>query len=118
IEVRIAAETDGRTRFELEHTAHVDDERWAEFGPGAAGVGWDLGLLGLDLHLSSGEPVDQEWRAAWETSDEAREFMTQSSQQWRDASIAAGEEPVRAQDAADRTTAFYTGTAPDESPGS
>ena len=23
---------------------YVDDERWAEYGPGAVGVGWDLGL--------------------------------------------------------------------------
>ena len=34
-----------RTRFELEHIAHVDDERWAQFGPGAVGVGWDGGVL-------------------------------------------------------------------------
>ena len=39
IEVRLTAESDDRTRFELEHIAHVDDQRWAEFGPGAVGVG-------------------------------------------------------------------------------
>lgn len=57
IEVRIAADPAGGTRFELERTAHVDDERWAEFGPGAVGVGWDMMLMGLAAHLSSGQPV-------------------------------------------------------------
>jgi len=57
IEVRLAIEPKSGTRFELEHIAHVDDERWAEFGPGAVGVGWDMGLMGLALHLSSEQPV-------------------------------------------------------------
>ena len=34
IEVRLSAEPEGGTRFELEHAAHVDDERWAQFGHG------------------------------------------------------------------------------------
>ena len=29
-----------------------------QFGPGAVGVGWDLGLLGLALHLVAGARVD------------------------------------------------------------
>src|SRR6266568_8799732 len=32
IEVRLTAEAAGGTRMEIEHIAHVDDERWAEFG--------------------------------------------------------------------------------------
>jgi uncharacterized protein YndB with AHSA1/START domain len=121
IEVRLSPASEGGTRLELEHTAHVDDQRWAEFGPGAVGVGWDLGLLGLDLYLSSEQPVEQRWIITWDASDEARQFKTLSSQGWRDASIAAGEDPDAAHAAADRTTAFYTETAPDapdESPGS
>ena len=46
IEVRLTPEADDRTRLEIEHIAHVDDERWAEFGPGAVGIGWDRGVLG------------------------------------------------------------------------
>src|SRR5437764_12440931 len=42
IELRLSPEEDGRTRLELEHIARVGDDRWAEFGPGALGVGWDL----------------------------------------------------------------------------
>ena len=61
--------TDDGTRFELEHIAHVDDERWAEFGPGAVGIGWDLGLMGLGLHLSSNRRrIDPARRQAWTVS--------------------------------------------------
>src|SRR3712207_8599013 len=37
IEVRLSSDPDGRSRFELEHVAHVDDDMWAQFGPGAVG---------------------------------------------------------------------------------
>jgi uncharacterized protein YndB with AHSA1/START domain len=110
IEVRLSAESDGRTRFELQHIAHVDDERWAEFGPGAVGVGWDMGLIGLELHLSSGRAVDPQESAAWTASDDGRQFVTLSSQRWCDASIAAGTNETEARDAAQRTTAAYTAT--------
>jgi uncharacterized protein YndB with AHSA1/START domain len=115
IEVRLSAEPDGGTRLELEHIAHVGDERWAEFGPGAVGVGWDMGLMGLASHLSSGRAVDPHESAAWVASDEGRRFMSLSSQRWRDANVAAGTDEVDAQAAADRTTAAYTATAPDGS---
>jgi uncharacterized protein YndB with AHSA1/START domain len=109
IEVRLAAEGPDRTRFELEHIAHVDDERWAEFGPGAVGVGWDLGLLGLVLHLASGEPVDPTEFAAWSASDDGRRFATMSARLWGEASVAAGDDPDAARAAVERTTAAYTG---------
>lgn len=110
IEVRLVADGDARTRLELEHIALVSSERWAEFGPGATGVGWELGLMGLGLHVASGGgAVDPQAFAAWSASDEARDFMTRSSQAWGDASIAAGTDPAAATEAAARTTAFYTG---------
>ena len=43
--VRLAPAGD-RTELELEHVAHVDDAFWDQFGPGAVGVGWDMGLMG------------------------------------------------------------------------
>jgi hypothetical protein len=111
IEVRLTPGADGSTRLELEHTAHVD-ERWAEFGPGAVGIGWDLTFMGLATHLSSGQPVDPQRAAAWPASDDGKLFMTLSSERWRDASIAAGTDQASARGAADRCTAAYTGTAP------
>ncbi|MBJ7599668.1 MAG: polyketide cyclase [Candidatus Nephthysia bennettiae] len=111
IELRLSPEADGLTRFELEHIAHVDDERWAQFGPGAVGVGWDLVLSqGLARHLASGESVDPAQALAWTASEEGRRFMTLSSQAWCDASIAAGTDGAAALAAAARTTAAYTGT--------
>jgi uncharacterized protein YndB with AHSA1/START domain len=110
IELRLTPEPDGRTRFALEHIAHVSGERWAQFGPGAVGVGWDGALLGLTLHLDGGaELPDRAAAEAWQTSDEGRQFFTLASERWAQASIAAGTDPTEANAAAARTTDFYTG---------
>lgn len=109
IEVLVAPEPDGRTRLRIEHLALADDERWAQFGPGAVGVGWDLILLGLARHLSAGPSLSPKEGAAWAASAEGRQFMTLSSDRWRDASIAAGADPAGAHASAGRTLAFYTG---------
>ena len=95
IEVRVAATPEGGgARFELEHTALVEDGgHWAQFGPGAVGVGWDMGLLGLAGHLGAATAVDPADALAWMASDEGREFMTLSSQRWGEAAIAAGADP-------------------------
>jgi uncharacterized protein YndB with AHSA1/START domain len=108
IEVRLTAQPDGRTHFQLEHIAHVDDERWAEFGPGAVGVGWDLGLMGLARHLTSGQATDPAAGMAWLASEEGRQFVTLASQSWYEASVTAGTDQVNARAAAERTTAAYT----------
>lgn len=109
IEVRITDEGDGRSRFTLEHVAHVDDDMWAEFGPGAVGVGWDGALMGLALHVTDNEASKPADLAAWPASDAGRRFYRGSSAAWREASIAAGTDPAEAEAAAQRTTSFYTG---------
>lgn len=108
IVVRLTAEGEGRTRFELDHAARVDDERWAQFGPGAVGVGWDLAIVGLARHIASRGGGDPKEGAAWAASAEGKEFMTLSSRRWFEASVAAGTPRAEAQAAADRTTAAYT----------
>jgi uncharacterized protein YndB with AHSA1/START domain len=101
--------SEGGTTMILEHVAHVDDEFWERFGPGATGVGWELGLLGLAGHLGSpGVPTVTEGEA-WATSDEGREFVTLSAQAWGQAHEASGEDPAAARESAARTAAFYTG---------
>jgi uncharacterized protein YndB with AHSA1/START domain len=107
IEVRLSAQQSGETRVELEHIAHVDD-KWAEFGPGAVGIGWDLSFLGLAIHLSSGTALDRQETTAWVASAEGGRFMSLSSQEWCDASIEAGADAAEAAAAAGRTTAAYT----------
>ena len=108
--VRLTPEPDGRTRFALDHIAHVEDEFWAQFGPGAVGVGWDQCVLGLGLYLSgSADLPERDAIEAWQTSDVGREFARRSSERWAEASIAAGTDPADAQAAAARTTDFFTG---------
>ncbi|PBC63000.1 polyketide cyclase [Streptomyces sp. Tue6028] len=114
IEVLLAEEPEGGTRFVLQHIAHVDDERWAEYGPGAVGVGWDLGIMGLARHLGApGGALDPKEGTAWLASEEGRRFVRESSESWYEANVAAGEDEAAARAAADRTTAAYGGTAPE-----
>ena len=72
VEVRLSPTPEGGTYFQLEHIAHVDDERWGEFGPGAVGVGWDLGLLGLATHLATGAAVAPDEGAQFAASEDGR----------------------------------------------
>jgi uncharacterized protein YndB with AHSA1/START domain len=110
IEVRLTPQSDGGTRFSLEHIAHVEDEIWAQYGPGAVGVGWDQSLLGLALYLAGSDDLpERDAVEAWQLSDVGREFSRLSSEGWAQASIAAGADPDEAQAAARRTTDFYTG---------
>jgi len=104
LEVRLSTSDGARTQFELEHTAIVPEDRWVEYGPGAVGVGWDQGLLGLSRHLRGGSMVDA---TAWELSAEGREFATKSSKAWGEANRAAGADPETAARGVANTTAFY-----------
>ncbi|HEY0435580.1 MAG TPA: SRPBCC family protein [Phenylobacterium sp.] len=111
VNVALAAEGAG-TRLELEHSAPVADVDpfWDQFGPGAVGVGWDLTLMGMALHLAGGgAPVDPSAVAAWSASDEGKAYIAQSSDGWRLASIAYGTPEAAANAAAAETTKFYTG---------
>ena len=107
LEVRLTPAGESSTTLELEHTAIVPDDAWAEYGPGAVGVGWDGGLLGLSLHLRGGSVEDP---LAWQLTDEGREFNTRSSAAWGAANAAAGADPAAVAKAVANTTAFY---APD-----
>jgi uncharacterized protein YndB with AHSA1/START domain len=111
IEVHLTPEAEGRTRLEIEHIAHVDDETWLQFGPGAVGVGWDMALIGMALHLGSPsrEPVDREQAMAWIASEDGKRFVSASSEGWREANVAAGEDAAVASEAAQRTTDAYVG---------
>lgn len=112
VEVRLDPTEDG-TLLTLEHVGHVDDEFWGQFGPGAVGVGWELGLLGLAGHLGAPgvpKPPDGE---AWAVSDEGREFVTLSAEAWGGAHASAGADPTAARESAARTAAFFTGADQD-----
>ena len=113
IEVRVAPEAEGRTRLELEHIAHVDDDLWDQFGPGATGIGWDLALMGLASHLAPGNPaVTPENAEAWVMSPEGVAFVKAAAERWRAAHVASGADEETANAAFERVTRFYT-TAPE-----
>ena len=50
------------TRLRLEHSASVDDDTRRQFGPGALGIGWELGLGGLGLHLADPTAAERRTR--------------------------------------------------------
>ena len=106
VEVRFFADEASHIRLKLTHTSLLS-KHWTEYGPGAVGVGWELGLMGLAIHIAQpNEPKPDE--AAFATSPDGKAFITGSSERWGHASVAAGTEPEAAHAAARRTTAFYT----------
>lgn len=118
VTVRLQALEGGGTRFEIEHVAREADvpaEMWEMFGPGATGVGWDGGMLGLALHLANPEtamtPAEGE---VWAVSEEGKSFYRAAADGWGQAHVAAGADPAAAARCADATYGFYTGQTPGE----
>jgi uncharacterized protein YndB with AHSA1/START domain len=94
--------TDAGTLLQLDHTAPVDPGMWEQFGPGAVGIGWELGLMGLAEHLADPTIVPRE------LVGDLGDYTRASSEAWGEASIAAGTDPEQARAAAERCTAAYT----------
>ncbi|AMO61157.1 Activator of Hsp90 ATPase homolog 1-like protein [Mycolicibacterium phlei] len=109
IDVTVAAEGDERARLEIEHIAVVGDDMALQFGPGAVGIGWDSMVLGLALHLATGEAIDPGFGEQWVTTEEGRRFLALSNERWYEANVAAGADPAEARAAADRCLAAYYG---------
>jgi uncharacterized protein YndB with AHSA1/START domain len=110
--VRASATGTAGTRVELEHTSRSADLPpgfWEQFGPGATGVGWDGGMLGLALHLATGGDSNPEASETWPFTEEGRAFYRAAADAWRDAHIAFGADPAAAAAAGDATYGFYTG---------
>lgn len=114
VTVRVDPVGEDAARLTLEHTAteSLPNEFWQTYGPGATGVGWDLALLGLALHLATGAAKPPEG-SEWEQSEDARAFIAGSSRRWADAAVAAGTPEQEARTAERNTTAFYTGRPAD-----
>jgi uncharacterized protein YndB with AHSA1/START domain len=107
VTVDLAPAGGAATELLLRHAVGEDDH-WGTYGPGAVGVGWDLGLLGLALYLRTGASVDDP--QAFGTSPEGRALMQRSAADWGAAHAAAGVPAATADEAAARTSAAY---APD-----
>jgi uncharacterized protein YndB with AHSA1/START domain len=96
------------TVLELVHEAPVDPDFWDQFGPGAVGVGWDLALMGLGVHLDTGEQTDPSAAEAWTLSPDGVDFVRTAAQDWAAAAARDGDDDAAAHEAAERTVAFYT----------
>lgn len=100
------------TRLELEHVAHLSPH-WDQYGPGAVGVGWDLGFMGLSRHLADPDAdLPAEAVAGWGETQEARDMMRTTSDDWGRAAIASGDDRAHALKAAEATRRFYSGEPP------
>ncbi|AQA05294.1 polyketide cyclase [Mycobacterium sp. MS1601] len=113
IELQITEDGDDGARMQLDHIALVGDEMWPQYGPGAVGVGWDLALLGLAIHLETGQAVPAEFKEEqWATTGAGRDYIRDAGEGWYAAQVGAGEVAQVARRAADNTIAFYRGDPP------
>ncbi len=101
------------TTLTLEHIMPVDEgsqAHWDKYGPGATGVGWELGLLTLGIHFSSkGSAIDVAEYESWMVSDDGKAFAKHCAASWGDAHSASGADAAEARAMAARTGAFYAG---------
>lgn len=109
IDVSVTDDGPDRARLVIEHIAEQGDEIWQQYGPGAAGLGWDSMLLGLALHLATGESVDPADGQAWTVTEEGRRFLALSGQRWCAAHVDSGADPAAAQASSDRCVRAYLG---------
>ena len=107
VDVEVVADGAGRARLTLTHSSRPSDH-WDRFGPGATGVGWEMGLVGLAIHLSDPQAALPE-DATFTDTEEGKAFVRGCSAAWGEAAIAGGEDPDAARAAAGRTAAFYLG---------
>jgi uncharacterized protein YndB with AHSA1/START domain len=107
VEVHLSPEPGGGSRFELAHTAYVE-EHWTQYGPGAVGLGYDMSLAALALHLRTASVTNDQEHAGWWSSDEGARFLTAAGERWYEADVAGGTPAETARGAADRTVAAYT----------
>lgn len=115
IELRILDEGPDASRMQLDHIALVGDEMWPQYGPGAVGIGWDLALLGLAIHLDTGLAVPTEFtEEQWATTGAGRDYIRDAGEGWFVAQVASGDDADFARRCADNTIAFYRGDPPPE----
>lgn len=105
IVVTLSNTEEGGTLLELVHHLPSPPDHWKEFGPGAVGIGWEMGLMGLGLHLA--DPAAP--RPAPEELPDLTGMMRGSGSAWGQAAVDGGANEEWARASADRCVAAYTG---------
>ena len=96
----------------LEHELPTDKQseaHWNKYGPGATGVGWEMGLLGLDANILNPDKKLLEAGEAWAEGTQGKASLREWAVAWGEAHISSGAPTQAAREAAERTAAFYTG---------
>lgn len=121
VNISLSPDDENNTRLTLEHISEDTDaflEFWKKYGPGAMGVGWELGLLGLEQHLNKDGETFKPFSMSeeeWMGTEEGLGFVKASSAGWTEAAIAFGTSEADAQAAGMQIVSFYTGQeAPSE----
>jgi uncharacterized protein YndB with AHSA1/START domain len=109
IDVSISGDGPDRARLVVEHITHGEDDTWRNFGPGAVGIGWDSMLLGLALHLDTGESIDRSSGQQWTATQDGRRFLTLSGEGWYTAMVTGDADPAAARALTDRCIKAYLG---------
>lgn len=104
---------EGGARLTLAHITPMDEAsqaHWRQYGPGATGVGWELGLVGLGVYFAAdGAAIDPAEYQSWAESSAGKRFVAHSAAAWGEAHIAAGTDAKDARERAATTSAFYGG---------
>jgi uncharacterized protein YndB with AHSA1/START domain len=109
LEVAVASAAEGTTSVTLAHTVATDNDHWRQYGPSAVGIGWDLSVHGLRMHLRHEQvPVDPAAAHAWSTSPEGVAFIRGCGEAWYRADVESGTDDADARSRADLSVAFYT----------
>ena len=112
VQVRLSPEGSG-TRLSLEHLMRkgfMSEKHWKKYGPGATGVGWDIGFWSLGQHIETPDaavqPKEQE---AWFSGEAGKSFLRECATAWGHSHFESGETQANAETAAERTAIFYAG---------
>lgn len=98
---------EGGTRLEVTHESPADPTFWAQYGPGATGLGWDLSLVGLGRYAEDGTEFGPDHEEAFCASPAGAAFLEAAGADWAEAAIADGDDHDAALEAAKRSVAFY-----------
>lgn len=109
VEVEVAELAETRTVVRISHTGPTATDHWRTFGPAAAGLGWDLAVVGLAMHLADGGGDVTEAGLAWAAAPVGIAYVRACGEGWEQADVAAGGDEPQARTRAAASVAFYTG---------